>query len=302
MRKETEIKILIYLQSHSKTKIELKMKKLLLLLLVTPIFLTAQEDEKQDGTWEHDLITSFNISQISFVDWSQGGENSLSWVITGDLVSKYTSEKWAFKNELKADFGRTKLGEDEFKTNVNDLFLETVLAMKLGWAVDPYASNTFRTQLTAGYDYKVVPVQKIADFWDPAYITQSLGFTYDKLEVVKTRLGIAIQETVTDLFPNYSDDPDTPELEDFKLETGIENVTDILWNFAENMQYKSKIRLFSAFNRLDTWDVRFDNILQAKVNNYVNVNLAVLVIYQVDQSPYTQVKEALQLGFTYSIF
>jgi len=32
------------------------------------------------------------------------------------------------------------------------------------------------------------------------------------------------------------------------------------------------------------------------------VNFGVLVLYEKDQSPKTQVKEALQVGFTYNLF
>ncbi|MCW8953325.1 MAG: hypothetical protein OQK48_00110 [Sulfurimonas sp.] len=52
---------------------------------------------------------------------------------------------------------------------------------------------------------------------------------------------------------------------------------------------------------MDVWDVRWDNSFVAKINDYLNVNLAVLLIYQKDQSVKTQVKEALQLGITYTL-
>jgi hypothetical protein len=52
---------------------------------------------------------------------------------------------------------------------------------------------------------------------------------------------------------------------------------------------------------MDVWDVRWDNSFVAKINDYVNVNFSFLLIYQKDQSPKTQVKEALQLGLTYTL-
>jgi hypothetical protein len=91
------------------------------------------------------------------------------------------------------------------------------------------------------------------------------------------------------------------KIERFKLETGIESVTEGSYLFAENMLASSKLRLFSRFNSLDVWDVRWDNTITAQINKYFNTNLNVLLIYEKSQSLKTQVKEALQLGITYSI-
>jgi hypothetical protein len=70
----------------------------------------------------------------------------------------------------------------------------------------------------------------------------------------------------------------------------------------DNMLYKSKLRLFTRFDQLDVWDVRFDNTISAQVNKYIVVNLNVLVVYEKSQSLRTQVKEALQLGVTLNLF
>ena len=70
----------------------------------------------------------------------------------------------------------------------------------------------------------------------------------------------------------------------------------------ENVLFGTKLRLFSRFNELDVWDVRWDNLITAQISKYFNVNFNVLLIYEKIQSPKTQIKEALQLGITYSLF
>ncbi|MDY0083191.1 MAG: hypothetical protein RBR74_08430, partial [Ignavibacteriaceae bacterium] len=72
--------------------------------------------------------------------------------------------------------------------------------------------------------------------------------------------------------------------------------------FLPNMTYSSFLRLFTRFKALDVWDVRWDNIITAKVNDYINVNLAVTVLHEISQTRKTQLREALQLGFSYSLF
>jgi hypothetical protein len=68
------------------------------------------------------------------------------------------------------------------------------------------------------------------------------------------------------------------------------------------MAYKGYLRLFGRFEDMSVWDVRFDNTITAKINDYFNVNINVLLIYDVDETLRTQLKEALQLGISYSLF
>jgi hypothetical protein len=116
-------------------------------------------------------------------------------------------------------------------------------------------------------------------------------------------MGIALQETFTSEFRNYSDDPDTKmEAEAFKLETGLESVTDSEFEILENVLYQSKLRLFTRFNALDVWDVRWDNLIFSKINKYLTVSISALMLYEKSMSPKTQLKQALQVGIVYSIF
>lgn len=279
-----------------------------LILFFIPFSLFSQKAaETKDSTdkkcWIANGVAGFNVSQIAFENWTQGGDNSVTYSVTGNFRFDCEKEDWAFKNNLKLAYGQTKLGDANFKTNDNEFYLENVFSKKVGWAVDPYFSNTTRTILTPGFKDVNGKEVKSAQFFDPGYITQSLGFTYDKSKVIKTRLGAALQETFTSKFPSYSDDPDTQdELETFKLETGLESVTDVEYGFMENMLLKSKLRLFTRFDALDVWDVRWDNTITAKINSLINVNLNVLVIYEKAQSPKTQLKQALQLGVTFNLF
>jgi hypothetical protein len=285
------------------------MKKLLTVLLMMFVASLYAQDGK-DSTmhkWVPSLVSGLNISQIALENWSQGGENSLAYTLTADFNLKYKSEHWRFKNQIKGAFGKTKLGDDEIRQTDNEFFIESVVSYHiLGWAVNPYFSNLVRSSFTEGFDYKKDPVEKIADFFDPGYITQSIGFTYDQLENIQTRLGVAFQETITrtdELALKYSDDPETTdEIEKFKFETGIESVTDANFTLDHNLLYTTKLRLFTRFEDLSVWDVRFDNTVTAKVNNWLNVNLSVIVLHEISQTRKTQLKQALQVGITYSIF
>jgi hypothetical protein len=275
------------------------MKKILLFLLFTVICF-AQDTSKVVITSKANV--GINISQISFTNWAQGGENSFTWTLLGNYSITTKSEKWTTKNTFKFAFGRTKLGAQDFRTNDNEFFIETLIAKNVGWAVDPFFSNSIRSPITTGYSYKTKAPERIADFFDPGYVTQSLGFTYDKVKGIKSRLGIALQEIFTNRQRKFSDNPATKDrVEAFKLETGIESVTSSEFKLMENINYKGSLRLFSKFENMKYWDIRWDNLITAKVNDYVNVNFNLLVVYERKQTLKTQIKEALQLGIVYNL-
>ncbi len=272
----------------------------LFILLSTKVW--SLNDSLTHSNWTFTGVAGLNISQVALENWTQGGDDALAFTLTGNFGAKYIDSPWTFNNSLKLAFGRTKLGKDEFRTNDNELFLESILSYNFGWALDPYISNTIRTVLSKGFDYNVSPAVQTSQFFDPGYVTQGFGFIYHKIPNITTRLGIAFQETFTNKFPYYADNPETAEIEKFKFDTGIESVTEGSYKIEENVAFISQLRLFSRFQELDVWDVRWDNLIVAQISKYFNVNLNVLVIYEKKQSPKTQLKEALQFGITYQLF
>jgi hypothetical protein len=282
------------------------MKKLLLIFLIAVSFNSFAQDIPDsvlvDG-WNTVGIVGLNLSQTALVNWSQGGSNSLAYAAYANLGAVLKDQPWKWKNRLSIIYGRTKLEDVGYRTTENDIYFETVLSRNVGWVVDPFVSVTVRTAVTKGYDYSVADTNiQIVDFFDPGYVSEAIGFTYDHNKIITSRLGLALQQTFTNRFTNYTDDPETPEIETFKLDTGIESVTEVKYEFLENMTYYSFLRLFSRFSSLDVWDVRWDNIITAKVNDYINVNFSVTVIHEISQTRKTQLRESLQLGLTYSLF
>lgn len=263
----------------------------------------SMDDSLHQSNWSYSGVAGLNISQISLNNWTQGGDNALAFTLLGNFGAKFVDSPWTFNNGLKLAFGRTKLGDDEFRTNDNEFFLESILSYSFGWALDPYFSNTIRTVLSKGFDYKAAGNTPTSQFFDPGYITQSVGFIYNKIPNLTTRIGIGFQETITNKFTFFSDDPETMnKIEKFRFDTGFESVTEGIYKIDDNVQYGSQLRLFSRFNELDVWDVRWDNLIVAQISKYFNVNFNLLLIYEKKQSLKTQLKEALQLGITYNLF
>lgn len=281
---------------------------ILLLLLAFTLSLFAEDDPPPppQKTWLPAGVAGLNLSQLALENWTQGGEDALAFTLYSHFGLDYHTDPLSFNNKLKLAYGRTKLGSDDFRTTENEFFLENLVTYKAGWFADPYFSNTVRTTLTKGYDYSGDEVIQIADLFDPGYINQSIGLAYKVSESFSTRIGLGFQESFAnteDFAIRYSiDDLDTDEVETFKFDTGIESVSNLILKLDEDLLYTSELRLFGTFDALDIWDVRWDNILTAQVTKLINVNLNVLLIYDVDQVAKTQLKEALQIGITYTLF
>jgi len=273
------------------------------LFLLFSITIYSQDSTKvPESPWKLSGVVGLNLSQTALSNWSQGGDNSLAYSLLGDFHFDYEKPTWKLTNYLKLNWGRTKLGTEDYKTTDNEAILENVASFKIDWVFEPYASNTIRTVLDNGYDYDTEPYTQLSSFFDPAYITQGLGLIYDKPEWFKSRLGFGFKHTITSEFTKYSDDPDTPEIETYKFESGIESVTEVATSLNEIVGLRSKLSLFGRFDDLGYWDVHWDNTLVAKVSEWFNFNINVLVVYDKIQTPKTQLKEAIQVGITYNLF
>jgi hypothetical protein len=282
----------------------MKLKKevfisLLIFVLICTTFAQETEKKKPEYGWKEEGVANLNFTQNEFDNWSQGGEDSWSWQL--DINAKFINnrEKYNWTNTLKISYGKTKVGEASAKKAADEIKFESVYTRKLDIYVNPYASLSGQTQFTDGYDYKKDPGVKVSGFMDPGYFIQSVGVGYSSDETIKSRLGGAIKETITR--------SDTAALiyaegEDFRVEYGMESVTDVSYKFNENLLFTSKLELFSNLKRIDEIDVSWDNSFTTKVSKYITASLNVKLFYDKDISSKRQLKQTLAVGLSYNLF
>lgn len=253
----------------------------------------AQNDSTQQNShWQHSLVAGVNVTQMSLTDWAAGGESALSYssVVDGKSVQDLETTTWS--NTYKLAYGQTRLGSKPLRKTDDKIEFESVLTYKVGTIINPYISATLKTQLDVGYKYDDAAGTKtlVSRFWAPAYLTQAVGFGYQPISQIKTRLGAALREVRTKF--GY--------METNKTEGGIESVTDAQLSFSDNLLFTGKLELFSAFDKLNLWIVRSDNTLAAKVSNIVTVTINVQFINDANVQARTQIKEVLALGIVYT--
>ncbi|HEX9658240.1 MAG TPA: DUF3078 domain-containing protein [Bacteroidota bacterium] len=278
------------------------MKKILIAFLALSSVSLGQDTAKVPVYgWTHNAVAGLTLSQVSYTDWSQGGDNALAWAATINAKSVDDLEEINWTNGYKFAFGQARLSDQGLRKTDDKIDLESILTYKTGSYINPYGAVTFKSQFATGYKYDAGVKTAVSAIFDPAYLTQSAGVGYQPIPQIKTRLGAGVREVLTSKYPAYADDPSTPEIETTKIDGGFESVTDIEWKLAENIALLSKLELFAPFNTLDEIVVRSDNTIVAKVNEYITVNLNVQLLQEPTITRRTQVKETLAIGLSYTL-
>ncbi len=283
------------------------MKKFLasvvILLFVSAIAIHAQEKEAPKYGWQKSMVTGINLTQTSFDNWAQGGENSFAWQANLNFKFVNDQEKWNWSNTGKFTYGSTKAGDQPMKKSIDEIKLETVYTYKIGKLLNPFVAATGETQFAPGYKYDTNSKTQISAFMDPGYFRESVGIGYKPNERIKTRLGGAMKQTVTQNYPApYADDPATVNtIEKIKNEIGLESVTDLNLKISDNTLLTSKLELFSALTTAKEIDVNWDNVFTTKISKYFAVNFNFKLFYDRDISVKRQIKQAIAVGFTYNI-
>jgi hypothetical protein len=206
-------------------------------------------------------------------------------------------------NSYKFAFGQTRLGDQGLRKTDDEIYFESLLIYKFGLYVNPYVAATLRSQFAKGYAYDNLGNSAVVSkFFDPGYLTQSIGVAYQPMPGITTRVGVGLREVFASQFaPLYTDDPLTTDLETVKVNGGAESVTDVNWTFAENLLLTSRLEIFVPFSDPAFTTIRSDNAITAKINKYVTSSLSLTLIDDPRITPYTQVKQVIALGLSYTL-
>ena len=262
----------------------------------------ATADTSKKYGWHHGMVAGLNLTQVSFKDWAQGGENALSYTVFVNGASVLDCETINWSNSYKLSFGQTRLGSQGLRKTDDEIYYEALLIYKFGTTVNPYVSATFRTQFAEGFTYdNNGTATGVSKFFDPEYFTQSAGVAWKPVPEVTTRIGAAVREIFTSQFTHYASDPLPAAPQKSRVEGGIESVTEVAWSFADNLTFSSRLELFAPLKSMDRVYARCENLITAKVNKYVSANFGVQFLHDLNASPRTQIKQVLAMGVSYSI-
>lgn len=306
-----------------------------IIFLITSYILEAQviKTELPDtiSNWEKVNKVGLDFTQITFVNWSAGGNNSISGLAKGQFIRNYKYENFKWSNELLMRYGVNKQeGQDLRKTDD-----AVQLNSTMGYRTDTISNwfyggkFTFQSQFANGYNYPNVN-KAISKPFAPAYIFLGIGSEYSRkdlgfnlyLSPLTMKMTMVLDRKLANEGAFGVDkavyDAVTGEIITNGKKTRTELGALVTGQFKKevfkNIIYDTRATLYTDYLKdFGNIDVDWQNYLEMTVNKYVKANLGIHMIYdndiktkeevdgvQVIKGPKLQLKQIIAIGLSYS--
>lgn len=306
---------------------------LILFLLFSQITFSQVIQTKLPDTithWEGRNTIGFDISQIAFLNWNAGGNSSVSGLLKGNFVRKYTTDNVKWVNELIVKYGVNKQDGIELRKTDDAFQFSSTFGHRNGTVSNWYhsAKFNFNTQFTNGYSYPNTD-KAISKPLAPAYIFTGIGAEYsNKEEMITVYLSPLTQKTTLVLDQRLANEgafgveKATYDLDGSLIRKGRKSRTELgilvtashkkeVW---ENITLENRISLYSDYiNNFGNIDVDWQMQLNLIVNEHVRANIGLNLIYDDDikakeeidgilttVGPKVQIKQVLGIGLIYN--
>lgn len=279
--------------------------------------------------WSKENKVGLDISQIAFVNWNAGGNNSVSGLLKGQFIRTYTRDNINWKNELIARYGINKQESQEVRKTDDQVAFNSTFGYKRDTISNWYYAGkfNFNTQFANGYAYPNTDLA-ISKPFAPAYTFLGVGAEYSRKDlnfnlylspltqkttmVFDQRLAnqgaFGVDKAIYDEFGNLM-----REGKNIRNETGILITSQWKKEIFENINLETRASLYSDYlNNFGNIDVDWQLQLEMTVNKYVKANLGTHLIYdddikskeeengvQVIKGPKIQLKQILGVGVVY---
>jgi hypothetical protein len=265
--------------------------------------------------WKRSFKAGLNITQASFSgNWKAGGVNSFGFNTMLNFKANYKKDKNSWDNEIDMIYGMVNNAGQGYRKTVDRVFLDTKYGRSLTTTWDFAASFNFSSQFAKGYSYAKdsVGVEQptlISDSFAPAFITAALGFEYHPVDYFKVRISpVAPRVTLVRNAERFvTPDTATPygvtPGKSARFEWAAAQVlAEFNKDIMKNVNLKWRYVLFANYETLEmkTIDHRLDLNITAKVNQFINVGLGGILLYDFDQDSGAQWSQAFTLGFLYT--
>lgn len=283
-------------------------------------------------TWTRTNKLGMTLSEVAFMNWQAGGENSITTIGNGNFVRKYVDRYMQWNNELIVKYGlniqegqKIRKSDDAFQFNSTFGYRKDSIS---DWFYS--AKFNFNTQLTNGYNYpdRETP---ISQFMAPGYVFTGLGMEYSNdQENLTIYLSPMTYKATFVLDQHLADngafgvqgaryDGDGNVIESGKKyfgEFGI--LVNNTWTkkFSKNMIFNNRLSLYTDYiNSFGNIDVDWEMTLDLVVNKFVKANIGVHLKYDNDVKfnevedeygnkltfgPKLQLKQILGVGVVYA--
>lgn len=249
--------------------------------------------------WVIENKIGFNLSEVAFVNWNAGGNNSISGLAHSKFVRNYKFRYIQWNNDLEMRYGLNAQDGRELRKTEDVIRFSSTFGYRKDTITNWYYSvkTNFNTQFANGYKYPNTDTP-ISRFMAPGYlfvgagasyipdaknfnlyispVTQKATFVMDKDLANKGAFGV--RKAVLDADGNIIKEGNTTYVE---LGFLISNT----WEkeIMKNVKLNHRISLYSdylhSFGNIDIdWELNFKLV----VNKYLNATIGTQVIYDDD--------------------
>ena len=281
------------------------------------------------SNWTKENVVGLDISQITFVNWNAGGNNSISGLLKGKFLRTYTNDNLVWKNELIARYGINKQEKQDVRKTDDQFQLNSTFGYRTDTISNWYYAGkfNFNTQFANGYAYPNTDLA-ISKPFAPAYIFLGVGAEYSRKDLNLNLYLSPLTQKTTLVFDQRLADQGAFGVEkaiydefgvliregkNIRNETGILITNQWKTEVYKNINFEHRVALYTDYiNNFGNIDVDWQLQLDMTVNQYVKANIGTHIVYdddikskeeeggvQVIKGPKVQLKQLLGVGVVY---
>ncbi|CAN5890485.1 hypothetical protein BH24BAC1_BH24BAC1_23530 [soil metagenome] len=275
-----------------------------------PMIIPIPVPPDQDTTyWNTSYSVGLNFNQAAFSqNWRAGGVNSIAIGSLFNGKANYARKNFSFDNLIDLQYGVVRNEGQSTRKTTDRILLDSKVGRRLNPRLSLYSSLNFNTQFARGYNYVTDNQGQerallISNFLAPAFITSSWGVEYSPREYFRLRVSpFSPRITIVrdrDIAANLPQNYGVPVGQTVRYEwLAAQLFANYDRKIRENLHLKWRYLLFANYEKLlfNAIDHRMDLTVAAKITEYVNVSLAGILLYDLDQDPGIQYSQTLSLG------
>lgn len=277
------------------------MKKILLIVLGLHLSLCySQDTEESKPNWTKKGVITFLANQSSFENWIAGGISNVSGTLGLNYDFNYQKNDWTWENKLIANFGLTKIKNQDTQKSSDLLEWNSVVGKKAKgyWYYSMFLN--FKTQFADDLDKDTKgPTQ----FLSPGYFQFGPGMLWKKSDNFKVNIApatsrlIVVDKNLTEPNEAYFG---VEEGKTTRYELGASIGTYYKFNVMENISMENILNLYSNYLE-DPQNVDLDYTMNMimKINKFISANLSYQTIYDDNAFRGLQTRQVFGIGINY---
>ena len=278
------------------------MKKILLIVLSVQLSISfAQNTEEPQPNWTKKGIITFLVNQSSFENWIAGGISNVSGALGLNYDFNYQKNDWTWENKLIANFGLTKIKDQDIQKSSDLLEWNSVVGKKAKGYWYYSAFLNFKTQFADDLNKDTKGPTK---FLSPGYVQFGPGMLWKKSDNLKVNIAPATSRLIT-----VDKDLTEPDKAYFGVEEGKSTRYELgasvgayyKLDLMKNISMENILNLYSNYlEDPQNVDLDYTMNLVMSVNDFISANLSYQTIYDDNAFKGLQTRQVFGIGINYN--